>query len=68
MLLECLNKLGTKLGIVVGETWPWFMKQQYIEPCQFFILLGAILLAFCFVTKFTKTHYSIFDSDYTFYW
>jgi hypothetical protein len=57
-LLEYLDKLGAKLGVGVNEVWPWFVKQQYIEPCHSFILFAATLLVFYFGARFAKSHWN----------
>ena len=42
----------------LDEVWPWFVKQQYIEPCHAFILFVGTLLVFYFGARFAKNHWS----------
>lgn len=64
-LLDYLDKLGIKLGVGINEVWPWFIKQQYIEPCHVFMLFAGTLLVFYFGAKFTKNHWNT-DKDGTY--
>lgn len=58
LLLEYLDKIGHKLGVGVGEIWPWFIKQQYIQACHSFIYFIITLIISCFVAKFVRIHWN----------
>lgn len=58
LLLEYLDKIGHKLGVSVGEIWPWFIKHQYIQVCRISIYLIIVLIVSCFVAKFARTHWN----------
>lgn len=58
LLLDYLDKIGHKLGVGVGEVWPWFVKQQYIQACHNFILLITCLIISYFAAKFASNHWN----------
>lgn len=58
LLLEYLDKIGHKLGVGVGEIWPWFIKQQYIQVCHTFIYFITALIVSYFVVKFARIHWN----------
>lgn len=63
LLLDYLDKIGHKLGVGVGEVWPWFIKQQYIQACYNFILLMIILTMSYFIARFAYKHYDPDDEE-----
>jgi TRAP-type C4-dicarboxylate transport system permease small subunit len=53
VVMDYLDKIAAKLGVGVGQVWPWFVRQQYVEAfwSAFWLLIclgiTITLIKFC---------------------